>query len=69
MAVEEIDWLIVGSGPAGQKGAVQGSKNGMKTVIVEGEEVGGSSLWSGTIPSKTLLKTLAKKLLCSELCS
>lgn len=52
--VEEVDFLVIGSGPAGQKGAVQGSKSGMKTVIIEGEELGGSSLLSGTIPSKTL---------------
>jgi NAD(P) transhydrogenase len=53
-AVEEVDFLVIGSGPAGQKGAVQASKSGMKTVLIEGGELGGASLWSGTIPSKTL---------------
>lgn len=52
--IEEVDFLVIGSGPAGQKGAVQASKSGMKTVMVEGGELGGASLSSGTIPSKTL---------------
>lgn len=53
-SLEEVDLLVIGSGPAGQKGAIQGSKCGLRVVIVEGWETGGSSLWTATIPSKAL---------------
>ena len=56
--IEKVDFLVVGSGPAGQKGAIQASKSGLKTVVVEGWEAGGSSLWTGTIPSKALREAI-----------
>ncbi|MFQ5738723.1 MAG: Si-specific NAD(P)(+) transhydrogenase [Acidobacteriota bacterium] len=52
------DLLVIGSGPAGQKAAVQGAKGGMKVGIVERErKVGGACVHRGTIPSKTLRET------------
>jgi len=54
LPVEEIDFLVIGSGPAGQKGAIQASKSGKRVVVIEGWETGGSSLWTATIPSKAL---------------
>lgn len=54
--MEEIkaDLVIIGSGPAGQKAAIQAAKFGKKVVVVEKDfELGGSCLFSGTIPSKT----------------
>jgi NAD(P) transhydrogenase len=57
-SIEEIDFLVIGSGPAGQKGAISASKNGRKVHIVEGYETGGSSLWTGTIPSKALREAI-----------
>ncbi len=51
----EVDFAVVGSGPAGQKAAIQVSKLGKKAVIIEeGNHLGGACLNSGTIPSKTL---------------
>jgi NAD(P) transhydrogenase len=51
----EFDLLCVGSGPAGQKAAIQAAKAGFRAAIVERDaQVGGSCLLSGTIPSKTL---------------
>ncbi len=58
LILEEIDFLVIGSGPAGQKGAIQASKNGRKVTVVEGWETGGSSLWTGTIPSKALREAI-----------
>jgi NAD(P) transhydrogenase len=51
----EVDLLVIGSGPAGQKGAVQAAKLGKRVAVVERTEaVGGVSIHAGTIPSKTL---------------
>jgi NAD(P) transhydrogenase len=50
-----FDLICLGSGPAGQKAAIQAAKAGFRTCIVEREpQVGGSCLLSGTIPSKAL---------------
>ena len=49
------DILVIGSGPAGQKAAVQGAKAGKRVAIVELEiALGGACVHRGTIPSKTL---------------
>jgi NAD(P) transhydrogenase len=49
------DILVIGSGPAGQKAAIQGAKVGKKVAIVERQKfVGGLCINSGTIPSKSL---------------
>lgn len=49
------DIVVIGSGPAGQKAAVQGAKLGKKVALIEKDrEVGGSCVHRGTIPSKTL---------------
>ncbi|MEP6886059.1 MAG: Si-specific NAD(P)(+) transhydrogenase [Gammaproteobacteria bacterium] len=55
MQPEVYDFLCVGSGPAGQKAAIQAAKAGFRAAIIEREaQVGGSCLLSGTIPSKAL---------------
>ena len=49
------DMLVIGSGPAGQKAAIQGAKVGKKVGIVERKKfVGGLCINTGTIPSKSL---------------
>src|SRR3954452_19948322 len=51
----DYDLLVIGSGPAGQRAAIQGAKLDKKVAIVERRtEVGGWSVNLGTIPSKTL---------------
>jgi NAD(P) transhydrogenase len=51
----EFDLICLGSGPAGQKAAIQAAKAGFHAAVVEREpQVGGSCLLSGTIPSKAL---------------
>jgi NAD(P) transhydrogenase len=55
MPQNDFDLICLGSGPAGQKAAVQAAKAGFKSAIIEREAlVGGSCLLSGTIPSKAL---------------
>lgn len=50
-----VDLLVVGSGPAGQKAAIQAAKLNKSVLVVEKEGLlGGACLHSGTIPSKTL---------------
>jgi NAD(P) transhydrogenase len=49
------DLIVIGSGPAGEKGAAQAAYFGKRVVLVEREPVvGGASVNTGTIPSKTL---------------
>ena len=55
MPRHEFDLLVIGSGPAGQKAAIQAAKLGRKAAIVERRRVvGGVCVNTGTIPSKTL---------------
>lgn len=50
-----FDLIVIGSGPAGQKSAVQAAKLGKKVAIVERDRyLGGACVHRGTIPSKTL---------------
>jgi NAD(P) transhydrogenase len=50
----DYDLLAIGSGPAGQKAAIQAAKLGRRAAIVERRTLGGVSVNRGTIPSKTL---------------
>jgi NAD(P) transhydrogenase len=51
----QYDLIVIGSGPAGQRAAIQGAKSGKRIALVEQREViGGVSINSGTIPSKTM---------------
>lgn len=53
--MQEYDLVVVGSGPAGQRAAVQAAKLGKKVAIIERNfQVGGVSVHTGTIPSKTI---------------
>lgn len=50
-----FDIAVIGSGPGGQKAAVQGVKSGRSVVLIEREPaIGGACVQHGTIPSKTL---------------
>jgi NAD(P) transhydrogenase len=55
MGTEEYDLVVIGSGPAGEKGAVQAAYFGKKVALVErAPALGGACVHTGTIPSKTL---------------
>ena len=49
------DLIVIGSGPAGQRAAIQAAKCGHRVVVIEQREiVGGACINTGTIPSKTM---------------
>ncbi|OYU39135.1 MAG: NAD(P)(+) transhydrogenase (Si-specific) [Pseudorhodobacter sp. PARRP1] len=54
-----VDMLVIGSGPAGRRAAVQSAKLGKSVLVVDkGRRLGGVSVHTGTIPSKTLRETV-----------
>jgi len=51
----DLDLLVIGSGPSGQRAAIQAAKLGKRVAVVERRaHLGGNSIHTGTIPSKTL---------------
>ena len=53
--MQTYDLIVIGSGPAGQRAAIQGAKSGKRVALVEKREViGGACINTGTIPSKTM---------------
>jgi NAD(P) transhydrogenase len=53
--VEKYDYVVIGSGPAGQRGAIQAANLGHSVLLIERySRVGGACLHTGTIPNKTL---------------
>jgi len=57
--MEKYDLCVIGSGPAGQKAAVQAAKLGKRVCVVERTEVvGGVAINTGTIPSKSLREAI-----------
>src|ERR1700704_1797181 len=49
------DLIVIGSGPAGQRAAIQGSKLGKRVALIEKiATLGGCCINTGTIPSKTM---------------
>ncbi|MCK8787437.1 Si-specific NAD(P)(+) transhydrogenase [Roseomonas sp. NAR14] len=57
--MSSYDLIVIGSGPAGRRAAIQAAKLGRRVLVVEkGRRVGGVSVHTGTIPSKTLRETV-----------
>lgn len=57
--MEHFDLIVIGSGPAGRRAAIQAAKFNRSVLVVErGRRVGGVSVHTGTIPSKTLRETV-----------
>lgn len=52
-----IDLLVIGAGPGGYVSAIYGAKKGLNTVIVEKNNLGGTCLNVGCIPTKALVKS------------
>lgn len=53
----DYDLIIIGAGPAGYVAAIRAGQLGMKTVLVEKNEVGGMCLNWGCIPTKALIES------------
>ncbi|MCX8255836.1 putative soluble pyridine nucleotide transhydrogenase [Beijerinckiaceae bacterium RH AL1] len=57
--MHDFDMIVIGSGPSGRRAAIQAAKVGKTVLVVEkGRRVGGVSVHTGTIPSKTLRETV-----------
>jgi NAD(P) transhydrogenase len=55
MTGQDYDLVVIGSGPAGQKAAINAAKLGKHVVVIErAGMVGGVSVHTGTIPCKTV---------------
>ena len=53
--MQSFDMIVIGSGPAGQRAAIQAAKSGKRVAVIEkAEVVGGTCINTGTIPSKTM---------------
>jgi NAD(P) transhydrogenase len=58
MSIEHFDLIVIGSGPAGEKGAAQAAYFGKRVALVEKESfLGGAAANTGTLASKTLRET------------
>ncbi len=59
----DLDLLVLGSGPSGQRAAIQAAKLGKRVAVVERRaKLGGNSIHTGTIPSKTLREAVLDEL-------
>jgi NAD(P) transhydrogenase len=59
MSTQTFDLVVIGSGPAGQKGAIAAAKLGKSVAVVDlGSMLGGVTLHGGTLPSKTLREAI-----------
>src|SRR4029453_13948064 len=53
--MQKYDLIVIGSGPAGHRAAIQAAKLGKRAALIERREVvGGASINTGTIPSKSM---------------
>jgi dihydrolipoamide dehydrogenase len=57
MADQQFDLIVLGGGPGGYVAAIRAAQLGMKTAVVERENLGGICLNWGCIPTKALLRT------------
>jgi dihydrolipoamide dehydrogenase len=57
MAETKYDVVVIGSGPAGYVAAIKAAQIGAKTAIIEKDELGGTCLNRGCIPTKNYLKS------------
>ena len=59
----DLDLIVIGSGPSGQRAAIQAAKLGKRVAVVERRQrLGGVSIHTGTIPSKTLRQAVLDEL-------
>jgi NAD(P) transhydrogenase len=55
---EKFDLIVIGGGPAGEKGAAKAAQYGKRVALIEREpHLGGAGINTGTVPSKTLRET------------
>jgi len=64
--MERYDLVIIGAGPAGYVGAIHAAQAGARVAVVEKDEVGGTCLQRGCIPTKTLVACAAALRTCRQ---
>src|SRR3982751_1981239 len=57
MAENSFDLIVIGGGPGGYVAAIRAAQLGMKTALVERDQLGGICLNWGCIPTKALLRS------------
>src|SRR5213595_1728271 len=56
--MDHFDLIVIGAGPAGEKGAAQAAYFGKRVALIErAPHPGGAGINTGTVPSKTLRET------------
>ena len=59
--MKHLDMIVIGSGPGGQKAAIQAAKLGKEVALIERNTVlGGACINTGTIPSKALREAVVQ---------
>ena len=68
MEKQNFDCIVIGSGPGGYVAAIKAAQNGLSTALVEAQDLGGTCLNRGCIPSKALIANaqMLKKMQKSE---
>src|ERR1035438_3149183 len=65
--MQKFDIIVIGSGPAGQRAAIQGAKCGRRVAVIEQREIiGGACVNTGTIPSKTMREWAARRTIAAS---
>jgi dihydrolipoamide dehydrogenase len=57
MSESSYDIVVIGAGPAGYTAAIRAAQRGLRTAVVERQELGGVCLNRGCIPSKAMLRS------------
>src|SRR4051812_41688193 len=57
MAESSYDCIVIGSGPGGYVAAIRAAQLGLKTAVVEKDQVGGRCLNYACIPAKAVLRS------------
>ena len=61
LPIYDYDLVCIGSGPAGQRAAIQAAKLGKRVAVIEKQNViGGVCVETGTIPSKTFREAVRR---------
>ena len=55
--MNDFDLIVIGAGTGGLVSSVVAAKLGAKTLLIERERMGGECLWTGCVPSKTLIRS------------
>jgi len=58
MTKDAFDLIVLGSGPSGRRAAIQAAKLDKKVLVVEDNKLGGVSVHTGTVPSKTMRESV-----------